>query len=36
MLGNNFFCLLKDDVKDLSKVFDEIYLGKMSTIFNKT
>ena len=35
MLGNNFLCKLANNVKNLSKVFDEIYLADLSIIINK-
>ena len=35
MLGNDFLCKLKDNVKNLSDVFDEIYLVDANIIIDK-
>ena len=35
MLGNDFLCKLENNVKDLSMVFEEIYLDDSSIIINK-
>ena len=35
MLGNNLLCKLTNNVKNLSMVFDDIYLADSSIIINK-